>query len=508
MGNWLKNAPELKVPDAGDLDRTGIYSQKADLLVDFTPVNTSRPFTVKALGRDLPEAELQSLRQPVLASLNPLNGDNALGERIALCATTAAAPATLANVTQRQNLKQAMQKEMLEWIRLNPTAPTNYSFLASAIGTTVKNSLQTRSGITTLNTAWTWHQLAAMTGDCWLPAPLKVLSNQRDRREMITNAARRMTILQSDIKSLSVWNRDGKVWNGSVLNDVNNPLYVRAAQKPSSLANAANGYTMEELGLGANDSTEGGLVWHFSVEKGNTAKVAPYPTGQSTYGFAFSGGKYLPGALSLVTDQAAYVQGDYNDARNFLPVTTAIATVPAWTARLQEHKKPAAVMADTITVLSNSCLNSDRNLNCFDLVTSGTSSSLPVVQTGQASSINAAFLSRTMQSAASGANSGGLNNYFRMLEDWNNKVFSYSGSMISLGTPQEFSGPYRAGGGSTITNTTSSGYYVYTIPTRNFSYDTSFNSIAGLPPMTPRAVYLKQKVFKRSYNTGDRNVSS
>jgi Tfp pilus assembly protein PilX len=503
-GQLVENSPELKVPDAGDLDRVGVYAQKADLSVDFTPVNTSRPFTVRALGRDLPAAELQSLRQPVLASLNPLNGDNALGERTTLCATTATAPATLANVTQQQNLKKAMQKEMLEWIRLNPTAPTNYSLLASPIGTTVRNSLQTRSGITTLNTTWTWHQLAAMTGDCWLPAPLKVLSNQRDRREMITDAARRMTILQSDIKSLSVWNRDGKVWDGSTLTDVNNPLYVRAAQKPSILANAANGYTMEELGLGANDSTEGGLVWHFSVEKGNPAKVASYPTGQSTYGFAFSGGKYLPGALSLVTDQAAYVQGDYNDARNFSPVTTAIATVPSWTARLQEHKKPAAVMADTITVLSNSCLNSDKNLNCFELVAGN---SLPVVQTGQASSINAAFLSRTMQSAASGANSGGLNNYFRMLEDWSNKVFSYSGSMISLGTPREFSAPYRSGGGSTVTDPTNAGYFVYTIPTRNFSYDTSFNSIAGLPPMTPRAVYLKQKVFKRSYNTGDRNVS-
>jgi hypothetical protein len=52
---------------------------------------------------------------------------------------------------------------------------------------------------------------------------------------------------------------------------------------------------------------------------------------------------------------------------------------------------------------------------------------------------------------------------------------------------------------SSSQNATTNNYYV--IPGRDFGYDNSFDSVAGLPPLTPQVVYLKQKVFKRDYNS-------
>ena len=118
--------------------------------------------------------------------------------------------------------------------------------------------------------------------------------------------------------------------------------------------------------------------------------------------------------------------------------------------------------------------------------------------------VNAAFLSNTDRSNGNlglGRNnaalpirfSGAINNYIRMLENWQqSQYFNYTGSFVSLGTPLEYSGQYFSGGAA------AAGSY-YGIPVRNFNFDTSFNSFNLLPPLSPRAVYLQQDVFKRTY---------
>ena len=88
--------------------------------------------------------------------------------------------------------------------------------------------------------------------------------------------------------------------------------------------------------------------------------------------------------------------------------------------------------------------------------------------------------------------SGAFHNYVRMLEQWTvdedgDKVeFTYRGSMVNLGLPQEFNGL------AVWEN-------VYDMPDRDWGFDLLFNSFDKLPPLTPRVVYLKQDVFKRSY---------
>jgi hypothetical protein len=317
----------------------------------------------------------------------------------------------------------------------------------------------------------------------------------------------------------------------------NGLLFVRAQPSGSTVG------SFEHLGLGSVDMTERGLVLHahvddyldgrtsggtadiisnaarpiYKTKADNTPVIDPatgssiildyhrkYPNAPaitwnvSPYAFAVNGGRSLPGAMTFATDQAVYLQGNYN--------TFA--------------KKPAAIMADTITVLSVNCVSpgtsSDpiglptANINCLIApwsISSGNSpwTGSPIVSStqgkmygAQTTSVNAAFLSFTKQSWGNlGFNrgytshyySGGLNNYMRFVENWNGQSFNYSGSLVSLGVPLEFDGTFRPGGRPDS--------YFYA-PNRNFAYDTDFNSFPKLPPMTPSVIYLQQDVFKRN----------
>jgi Tfp pilus assembly protein PilX len=378
-----------------------------------------------------------------------------------------------------------------------------------------------------------------------------------------------MQVLQTNIESLTVWNRDGRFVNNlsstdlTVLADINdlraslnsgdatilptNPpaidafsgngvLFVRAQPRSASSVGS-----FDHLGLSGADTTEGGLVFHAHVDDyldGRTSggasdvtikstdpdftiykldqnynkvldatgqpiildyyRLYPYSNGykgHSPYAFAFNGGRNLPGSLTIASDQAIYLQGDYN---------TIV-------------KKPAAIMADTISILSVNCLSPGTladpskiptaEINCMiDYGRSGNSpwtTSSPISMAGvgnmykaQTTSVNAAFLSFTPRSwgnlgvnrAGGPSFSGGLNNYMRFVEDWRGQALNYNGSLVSLGNPLEFNGWYQPGGYD---------WSYYSPPDRNFTYDTSFNAYPQLPPMTPSVIYLQQDAFRR-----------
>jgi hypothetical protein len=377
-----------------------------------------------------------------------------------------------------------------------------------------------------------------------------------------------MKVLQTNIESLTVWNRDGRFVNLSptdltalatnadllvALNssdptlaptnppatDVasgNGVLFIRAQPNSSSSIGS-----FDRLGLASADMTERGLVLHAHVDDflngsgsgtpdvtGNSTrkiyKLKPdgsqaldpttgqpiildyyrtYPTTTaidypaSPYAFAVNGGRNLPGSMTIASDQAIYLQGDYNTIT----------------------QKPAAIMADTITMLSVNCVSPGQtldplnipaaNINClindWSLKSGSTSPWTGTaigtraidgpMYTAKTTSVNAAFLSFTSQSWGNLGRgggpyySGGLNNYMRFVEDWNGQSINYTGSLVSLGTPLEFAGGFRSGG--RIPNS------YFTPPDRNFNYDNSFNSYTQLPPMTPSVIYLQQDAFRR-----------
>ncbi len=524
----------LKLPQPGFLrkrdkdNNIGEYYGKADLRLEMFPKRAAGnvPFNFTAIKdggtggscsgfeiatgrqgnslncRAFNEGQLRSLQQPVMAKVvtdeertrfcpslssnyNPSSG----GDRDRIRALQVAIAAQNTPVTLSQ-------------LNLPLSNPTNASIRAIA------------TGFKSLDTDESPIQIAADAGVCFLPPPIQVVtgsggantnynwsSGHYDRREN-----RWIGMLQTNIASLTIWNRDGlyvdrdntistndapttaqttAAFNGgnaSSTYDTNNLLFIRAAAKATAPAGS-----FQKLGLATTDTTEGGLVYYATVsddlDDNGTIDITTdpadnlriYPDGkrQSPYGFVINGGANLPGSMTVATDRALYVQGDYN---NFVA---------------DAAKQPASLVGDTITVLSNSCLDgSTQTINCGIL-------------TGQnlatATTVNAAFLSFTDASSGNAgtptfggvqAYSGGLNNYMRMVENWAGQNFNYGGSFVSLGIPQEFSGVYVPGGAA--------GYY--DVPNRNFRYETDFNAFDRLPPLTPKVIYLQQETFKRSYN--------
>jgi Tfp pilus assembly protein PilX len=235
-----------------------------------------------------------------------------------------------------------------------------------------------------------------------------------------------------------------------------------------------------------NETSEGGLVWFFTV-KGPDSLII------NDYGIRVYNGQDLvtpiggetPKGLSIISDQAVYVRGDYN--------CRTACTAASFAAPANDGQRiPAAVMADTINVLSNRWslddLTSINNVNILG-------------RTATETTINAAFLAGI--DITGGVNrggqdlndntGGGLNNYPRFHEEWTAIPFNYLGSLVSLSAPKKVNGIFC---GSEADNP---GCNIYNPPTRNWSYDLKFNNAANLPPLTPRVISLKQELFSRNF---------
>jgi hypothetical protein len=157
--------------------------------------------------------------------------------------------------------------------------------------------------------------------------------------------------------------------------------------------------------------------------------------------------------FTLVTQFPAYVWGDYNAKDN---TGSALNLYGTSTATL--HTYPAAIMADSVTILSDSW--SDSNINKSPTPTSTT--------------INAAMLEGIVPSnpAISGNYSGGVENFLRLLENWGSSTLTYNGSIVVM-YPSQYATNYWNGG-------------YYGVPTRHWSFD--FNYSLGqdyLPPLGP-----------------------
>lgn len=222
---------------------------------------------------------------------------------------------------------------------------------------------------------------------------------------------------------------------------------------------------------GLNDETEGGLVFHLSISGPNSnashnnysVRVRNAAALQSN----LSGAATVKG-MTVVSDQGLVVWGNYNSS--------------GWI--------PAALMGDTIWLLSNSWSDSSDTYqtNAYDRDGNATTVQAAVVtgikRTGDANGTAG-------QDHGADSNGGGVINFMRFNE-WFRcgsgciPDFTYVGSIVSLGPPshsQSSWGPFT----------------YYSAPNRNWSYDTRFNDPEKLPPMTPVFVYNKQELFVRDY---------
>jgi hypothetical protein len=178
-----------------------------------------------------------------------------------------------------------------------------------------------------------------------------------------------------------------------------------------------------------------------------------------------------PSGFTVVTPMPIYVQGDYNKqiATNFVSSGTNTA-----------NTYPAALMGDAVTILSSNWSDSYSLSNTT--VNATTLAARPAANT----TINAAALEGIVQSTNSNY-SGGVENFLRLLEDWNpgsgtRSTLTYNGSIVVM-FPSIYATGYWNGN-------------YYSIPTRNWGFDYNFTQQSKLPPLTPQI----KKTVRVSWN--------
>lgn len=226
-------------------------------------------------------------------------------------------------------------------------------------------------------------------------------------------------------------------------------------------------------GRALDDDTEGGLVFHFTVDGPDSDSM------NNRYGIRLRNAAQLQSniagapavrGLTVVSPQAVYTAGHYN----------SVNKIPA--AILADSFNPLSINWNDTTSSGNAWQDSDPYSNLSHRVASNTV-------------FNAAILAGTDitggAEGAAGQNNGnyngGFENYPRFHENWSGDTFQYRGSFVSLGQPEKVNGAWVYGGNH------------YTAPNRDWDYDTDFNNAENLPPLSPRFVYLRQELFVRDF---------
>jgi hypothetical protein len=169
--------------------------------------------------------------------------------------------------------------------------------------------------------------------------------------------------------------------------------------------------------------------------------------------------KTAPKGFTVATAMPMYVYGNYNASNTSGSSLGQNSTTYTW---------PAGLMADAITILSTNWLDANSSFANKATCTSGG-------PTPKTTTVNAAMLEGIVRST-NGIYSGGLENFLRLLENWNNNVpLYYNGSIIVM-FPSQYATNYQQVTGK-----------YYNPPIRNWAFDTNFNQQVGLPPLTPQA---------------------
>jgi hypothetical protein len=246
----------------------------------------------------------------------------------------------------------------------------------------------------------------------------------------------------------------------------------------------------------SNDTTDGGLIFHLSVQ-GPDSTVAANNYGVrvfdsadlNTTNVAFAPGAADPTGLTIVSDQAVYVQGNYN-SRDWVPAAILSDSInvlsQAWEVPngiyVNDYKSSQTLSSGRRDVLAT-----DGPAPCGGGLACGSFSNATSLQ------INAAFISGVDNTTPGGGSSqygGGLQNYPRMHEDWTDRTLNYLGSFVSLGEARHVNGIWCCNGDS---------YDRYNPPVRDWSYDSRFELVQNLPPLTPKFTYVQQRMYTRFY---------
>lgn len=191
--------------------------------------------------------------------------------------------------------------------------------------------------------------------------------------------------------------------------------------------------------------------------------------------------------LTVASENGIYVLGNYNATgvtsipstgntpfNNYLPMNTATHI-------------PAAIVADSVTILSNSWNDAKSFASAYD--EGGRLASDTTIRFAMISGDTIASREATPnQGGISPRLNGGVHNFKRFLERWTGENLNYSGSLINLYNSRNNAGSFKC------CNT------VYDPPRRNWVFDATFLDPSRLPPGTPYFQYVQTTGFQRTNN--------
>jgi hypothetical protein len=149
-------------------------------------------------------------------------------------------------------------------------------------------------------------------------------------------------------------------------------------------------------------------------------------------------GATLPRGLTIATNNPLYTVGNFNTV----------------------NKKPAALLSDALTILSDSWDDTKSQIGINNRVATTTQ-------------VNACYITGNNETGANGQNyNGGLENLPRFLEKWDGTTFTWRGSAVDLWYSRQATGPWSYGN-------------YYTAPDRDWAFDNDLLDINKLPPGTP-----------------------
>jgi type II secretory pathway pseudopilin PulG len=171
------------------------------------------------------------------------------------------------------------------------------------------------------------------------------------------------------------------------------------------------------------------------------------------------------GGFTVASENPVYVQGNYNSDN----------TDPFWgnpppAVVADVNHAAAAVIADSVTLLSNAWSDTNSMINPLNLGNRNATTTYYRLAIAGGKNIN--FL----QPAGTGndfGTDGGVHNFLRYIETWGAATLNYRGSLVSLYYSQYATGIFKCCN------------LVYSPPNRNYYFDTAFLDPAKLPPGTP-----------------------
>jgi len=194
--------------------------------------------------------------------------------------------------------------------------------------------------------------------------------------------------------------------------------------------------------------------------------------------------------FTVASENGVYVKGNFN--------ATHVTSIPAAGNTPYNNYRPfddavhipASIVADAITILSNSWQDSESYAYPYDKGTyrqaTDTTIRFAMIAGDTISTYKGAVNQGTSVSAEN--LNGGVHNFKRFLEKWTGNNLNYSGSLINLYNSRNNNGPFKC------CNT------VYDPPTRNWVFDSTFLDPTRIPPGTPFFQYVQTTGFERTNN--------